>query len=181
MSARRLYLIILAGAAGAAVLAAAATPCAAEKRPASLLWANEETAPADGSPNEPGSPQKGSDDRLTNRGDDTGSLLSHSLAAVVVILALGGAALFVIKRLLPRLGVTQGRRIHIVETVYVGPRKALHLVQVGDRTLLVSGTRERLTLVADVTGSVDVALPEPAGGEKPRARFMIPDIGAEVR
>jgi len=192
MGVRRLYLIMLAGAAGTACLMAAAGPAAAEKRPASLLWESEEMTSADGSPDasaegsagesseEPGAAEKGDGDRLTNSGDDSTSLLGNSLAAIAVILVLGGAALFVIKRLLPKLGVTQGRRVHVIETVYLGPRKTLHVVQVGDRSLLLSGTRERLMLVADVTGSVDVPPPEPEA-EKPRARFMIPGAGAEVR
>jgi len=184
MGARRLYLMLWAGAAGAACLMAAATPSAAEKGPASLLWANaEKVSPngsRDGPPNETVATEKGDGDRLTSGGDDPSSLLGHTLAAIVVILILGGAALFVIKRLLPKLGVTQGRRIHLVETVYVGPRKTLHVVQVGDRTLLLSGTREQLRLVADVTGSLDVP-PQAPAAEKPRARFMIPDAGAEAQ
>ena len=195
MGARRVYLIVLAGAAGAAVLMAIAAPSAAEKRPASHLWASEGTesaggtsegaargSPADGSRADAGAAREGGDDRLANGGDGLGSssLLANSLAAVVVILVLGGAALVVLKRLLPKLGVTQGRRIRVVETVYLGARKTLHVVQVGDRTLLLSGTRERLALVADVTGSVDVSLRAPAGAETPRARFLIPDAGAEA-
>ena len=112
---------------------------------------------------------------------DTTDLLGHSLAAVLVILVLGVAAVFVVKRLLPRLGISQGRRIAVLETVYLGPRKSLHMVQVGERTLLVSGTRERLGLLADVTGSVpppDEAKPATAGGQ-PRARFQIPEAEPE--
>ncbi|MEA3367464.1 MAG: flagellar biosynthetic protein FliO [Planctomycetota bacterium] len=115
------------------------------------------------------------------KSSDTTDLLGHSLAAVLVILVLGAAAVFVVKRLLPRLGASQGRRITVLETVYLGPRKNLYVVQVGERTLLVSGTRERLGLLADVTGSVptpDEAKPPTAGG-RPAARFQIPEAEPE--
>lgn len=86
---------------------------------------------------------------------DSGSLVTQSLAAVLVILVLGAAAIFVVKRVLPRIGIAQGRRINVLETVYLGSRRSLHMVQVGDRTLLVGDTRERLGLLADLTGSVE--------------------------
>ncbi|MFO8014491.1 MAG: flagellar biosynthetic protein FliO [Phycisphaerae bacterium] len=108
-------------------------------------------------------------------------LLGHSLAAVLVILVLGAAAIFVVKRLLPRLGISQGRQVRVLETVYLGPRKSLYVVQVGDRTLLVSGTRERLGLLADVTGSVpppDETAPGTAPGT-PATRFRIPGTEPE--
>ena len=110
---------------------------------------------------------------------DTTGLLGHSLAAVLVILVLGAAAVFVIKRLLPRLGVSHGRRVSVLETVYLGPRKSLYVVQVGDRTLLVSGTRERLGLLADVTGSVPPAEETGSPPTAPlpsRTRFRIPGL-----
>jgi flagellar biogenesis protein FliO len=70
-----------------------------------------------------------------------------------VILVLGGVGIFVVRRLLPRMGLAQGRRISVQETVYLGSHKSLHLVGVGDRTLLLAGTRERLSLLADLTGA----------------------------
>jgi flagellar biogenesis protein FliO len=109
------------------------------------------------------------------------NLLAHSLAAVLVILVLGAAAIFVVKRLLPRLGISQGQRVRVLETVYLGPRKSLYVVQVGDRTLLVSGTRERLALLADVTGSVpppDESDPVTSAAG-PASRFRIPGFEPE--
>jgi len=110
-------------------------------------------------------------------------LLGHSLAAVLVILVLGAAAIVVVKRLLPRLGISQGRRVSVLETVYLGPRKSLYVVQVGERTLLVSGTREQLSLLADVTGSLP---PEEGNGPAPLAvapssgkRFRVPGLELE--
>ncbi len=126
----------------------------------------------------------GSDGLFTRKKPGEGTdLLGHSLAAVLVILVLGAAAIFVIKRLLPRLGISQGRRVSVLETVYLGPRKSLYVVQVGDRTLLVSGTRERLGLLADVTGSVPPAEETgspPAPMPPSRKRFRIPGLDPDT-
>jgi len=108
----------------------------------------------------------------TKNGYNTSDLLSQSLAAVLVILVLGVAAIFVVKRLLPRIGVSQGKQVRVLETVYLGPRMNLYMVQAGERTLLVSGTRERLSLLTDLTGSVPP--PEASGPDRPRARFTLP-------
>jgi len=64
----------------------------------------------------------------------------------------------------------------VLETVYLGPRKSLYMVRVGERTLLVSGTRERLGLLADVTDAVPPEAPTPDEGGRPRptARFRMP-------
>jgi len=106
---------------------------------------------------------------------DSGSLFAQSLAAVLIILVLGAAAIFVVKRLLPRLGISQGRRINVLETVYLGSRKSLHMVQVGDRTLLVGDTRERLGLLADLTGSIEVDdTPRPTPAKRKKPKFVIP-------
>jgi flagellar biogenesis protein FliO len=106
--------------------------------------------------------------------DDFPALLGQSLAAVVVILVLGGAAVVVAKRFLPRFGVGQGRQISVRETVYVAPRKSLHLVEVGDRTLLLAGTRERLSLVTDLTGSVESEGRSSSSPGRARRKFVLP-------
>ncbi|KPJ76843.1 MAG: hypothetical protein AMK72_06005 [Planctomycetes bacterium SM23_25] len=105
----------------------------------------------------------------------SGNLYAQSLAAVLVILVLGAGAIFVVKRLLPRLGISQGRRINVLETVYLGSRKSLHLVQVGDRTLLLGDARERLGLLADLTGSVDPDdAPRAVPVRRKKPEFVIP-------
>jgi len=108
---------------------------------------------------------------------DFGKVVAQSLGAVFVILVLGVVAILVVKRVLPRIGVTQGRRIHVLETVYLGPRRSLHMVKIGERILLVGATNEGLGLLSDLTGFVSLDDTEgPAGGGK-RPRFSVP--GAE--
>jgi len=100
---------------------------------------------------------------------DRGHLLWESLAAVLVILALGGLALFVMRRLVPRITAGRAKRIAVIETVHLAPQRSVHLVQVGSRSLLVGAGRDSLCLLADVTGALPL---EPA--QPPKARFVIP-------
>ncbi len=84
-------------------------------------------------------------------GYDTTGLLWQMLAATVVILVLGILAFVVVKRLLPKIGRTAGKRISVLETVYLQPKKALHLIQVGSRKLLIASSPEGLVRLDDVT------------------------------
>jgi flagellar biogenesis protein FliO len=76
------------------------------------------------------------------------------LAAVIVILVLGGLAMVVVRKLLPRIAPRSGKQMAVLETVYLGPRKALHLVRVGQQKFLLAGSREGLTVLAEVTDAM---------------------------
>jgi flagellar biogenesis protein FliO len=73
------------------------------------------------------------------------------LASLLVVLVLGALVFVVFKRLLPRLGVKVGRRIRVLETSYLGSRKAVHLLQVGSQRFLIGSTRDRITMLSEVT------------------------------
>ena len=96
---------------------------------------------------------------------DLGGLLYKVLAYTLIILVLGAVALVVVKKVLPRIGPPGGKSISVLETVYLGPKKTLHLLQVGSKKFLVAGSREQITLLGEVTAAL-------AGGdesEKPPA------------
>ena len=76
------------------------------------------------------------------------------LASVVVILVLGGVALVVIKKFIPRLAVSTGKKISVVETIYLGPRLSVHLVKVAGQRFLLSSTRDHISMLAKVAGAV---------------------------
>lgn len=50
-----------------------------------------------------------------------------------------------------------GQTIRMGETVRMGPRKALHLIRVGEKTFLISSSGDTLSLLADVSGCVNSA------------------------
>jgi flagellar biosynthetic protein FliO len=95
------------------------------------------------------------DDPNDPRGDlNTWELFLKMMAAVLLVVVLGIAAIYVSKKFLPKITSLSGRRIHIVETVSLGPRKALHLLQIGHQQLLIGSTSEGITALADVTDAL---------------------------
>ncbi|KKL51429.1 hypothetical protein LCGC14_2295610, partial [marine sediment metagenome] len=78
---------------------------------------------------------------LGQTGADAREMLFRMLGYVVVILVLGGIGLVVVKKVLPRIAPRAGKRIVVLETVYLGPRKSLHLLEVGSRRFLIAGSR----------------------------------------
>jgi flagellar biosynthetic protein FliO len=77
------------------------------------------------------------------------------LAAVVLVLALLGAALFLLKKRgaasfsFPRLAPASARRMEVIERLSLGPQHALHLVRVGGRSLVVATAPTSCHLLCD--------------------------------
>ena len=71
--------------------------------------------------------------------------------SVVLVVILGVGAIYVSRRLLPRLTHLPSKEIRIVETAYLGPRKAVHLVKIGDQRLLIGSTNENITMLTHVS------------------------------
>ena len=82
--------------------------------------------------------------------DDNPAPWGQMVAAVIVILVLGGVALLVIKKFIPRLAVSTGKTISVVESIYLGPRLTVHLVDVAGQRFLLSSTRDRISMLAEV-------------------------------
>ena len=78
----------------------------------------------------------------------------RAVLAVLFVLALLIAAIYVSKKLLPRITNLPGKEIRIVETVHLGPRKAVHLLEIGNRRFLIGSTNENITKLADLTGEI---------------------------
>ncbi len=105
---------------------------------------------------------------LPGGGDATG-MVWQMLAAAVVILFLGVVAIVVVKKVLPRLAKSRGRRISVLETAYLGPHKSVHLLQVGASKVLVGSSRDGVVKLGDVTAAfagdyTEVARGVEAGG-----------------
>jgi flagellar biosynthetic protein FliO len=71
--------------------------------------------------------------------------------AVLLVVVLGTAAIYISKKFVPRISSFTGKKIQVVETVHLGPRKAIHLIKIGERRLLIGSTNESITKLADVT------------------------------
>jgi flagellar biosynthetic protein FliO len=79
-----------------------------------------------------------------------GEFSFRAVVAVLFVLALLVGAIYVSKRLLPKITNLPGREIRIVETVHLGPRKAVHIIEIGTRRFLIGSTNENVTKLADL-------------------------------
>lgn len=80
-----------------------------------------------------------------------GELFFKMTFSVVLVLVLGAAAVYISKKVLPRITNLPGKEIRILETAHLGPRKAVHLIRIGNQRLLIGSTNESVTMLADVT------------------------------
>ena len=78
-------------------------------------------------------------------------LFFKMMLSVVLVVALGIAALYISKRLLPKITNPTGKRIKVLETAYLGPRKSIHLIEIDSQLILVGSTNERISKLTEIT------------------------------
>lgn len=78
-------------------------------------------------------------------------LFFKMMSSILLVAALGAAAIYASKRIMPRITNLPGKQMRIVETIYLGPRKTIHLLKIGEQRLLIGCTNETMTKLADVT------------------------------
>ncbi len=91
---------------------------------------------------------------ISNYDNLGGELYSKSLLAVLFVLVLGAAAIYVSRKLLPKITNLPGKEIRIVETIHLGPRKAVHLLEIGGRRFLLGSTNETINTLADLNSTM---------------------------
>jgi flagellar biogenesis protein FliO len=79
-----------------------------------------------------------------------GELYIKTILSVCLVIILGIAGVYISKKLLPKLTNLPGKEIHIIETVHLGPRRAIHLLEVGKRRFLIGSTNENISTLADL-------------------------------
>jgi flagellar biogenesis protein FliO len=84
-------------------------------------------------------------------GNATRELFFKTMFAVLLVGALGVAAVIFSKRLLPRIANLPGKEIRVLETAYLGPHKAVHLIEVANHRLLIGSTNETMTTLAHLS------------------------------
>jgi flagellar biosynthetic protein FliO len=84
--------------------------------------------------------------------------------ALVLVLIYG--CMYVLRRWPTGWLTANKKRVALLETTRLSPRQALHLVQVGDRTLLVGATDQAVTLLTEIAlpagEAVTAVQPQPA-------------------
>jgi flagellar biogenesis protein FliO len=97
------------------------------------------------------------DSNLPTQSDEiptTSELFFKMMFSVLLIVVLGAAAIYVSKKFGVRISNLPGKKVQIVETVNLGPRKAVHLLKIGNQGLLIGSTTESITMLADVTDTL---------------------------
>lgn len=90
----------------------------------------------------------------TNNGPGIRELFFKFMLSALFLVALGAAGIYVSKRFLPKIANLSGKEIRIAETVHLGPRKAVHLLEIGERRFLIGSTNENITRLADLTSTL---------------------------
>jgi flagellar biosynthetic protein FliO len=88
-----------------------------------------------------------------NSGSGTRELFFRFMVSVLFLVALGAGGIYVSKRFLPKIANMSDKEIRIIETVHLGPRKAVHLLEIGERRFLIGSTNENITRLADLTSA----------------------------
>ena len=83
--------------------------------------------------------------------DPEDGIYYRMMLAVLIVAVLGAAAIYVSRKLLPRITNLAGKEIRVAETVHLGPKKAVHLLEVGGRRFLIGSTSQSVTKLADIT------------------------------
>jgi flagellar biosynthetic protein FliO len=137
-------------------LASFAAPVSASIDPSRDAGLSPNTAP-----NEPVHPITSTQDSIfardtnfvlgTDRQFDTGPIYWRMMLAILLVLALGVAAYYVSKKVSGKIVNLPNRKIKLVETLYLGSKKSLHLIKVGDRNILVGTTPTNIIRIADLS------------------------------
>lgn len=89
---------------------------------------------------------------LTSTPDDgRDKLIKQFGYAIFLVMILGVGAFYFTRKLIPKLSMSRGKNISVIETVSLGPNRMLHLVEVGEnRKLLIGSTNQTINLLAHV-------------------------------
>jgi len=78
-------------------------------------------------------------------------LFFKMMFSVLLVVVLGGVAIYISRRFLPRIANLPGKEIHVLETAHLGPHKAVHLLKIGNQRFLIGSTTENITKLAELT------------------------------
>jgi flagellar biosynthetic protein FliO len=71
------------------------------------------------------------------------------ILSVFFVVALGIAAIYISKKFMPHKSLP-GKEMRIIESVPLGPQKAIHLLKIGNKRFLIGSTADNVTKLADL-------------------------------
>ena len=79
-------------------------------------------------------------------------LLKHFVSAIAIVIILGVIAYVLSKKVVPKLSISSGRAVNVIETVNLGSKRSLHVLKIGtDRKILIGSTNENINYLAEIT------------------------------
>ena len=96
-------------------------------------------------------------DKLKNRkissksNQEASKPASKLMSMLAIVGVLGFACWFVFKKYLPKVRAASGKKICVIENASLGRGQGLCFVEAGSKKLLIGVTREKISLVADLT------------------------------
>lgn len=82
------------------------------------------------------------------------------LVSILIITVLGAAAFILSRKLLPKIANAQGRQIQLIETLHLAPGKAVHLLTIGRRKILVASSKDGVRYLTDLSEFSESAFKE---------------------
>ena len=98
------------------------------------------------------------------------------IAALVLVIACIYGALYLLGRLMGKRGgkAAAGRNLEVLESTYVGPKKSVSLLRVGDRSVLVGVTDTGISMLTELSEQETASLlaAQDAPAEDPFGKFL---------
>ena len=82
--------------------------------------------------------------------DNLGNSLYRMILSLVVVIGLAVGVMYASKKILPKVSGISGKRVQVIETVSLGSRRAVHLLQVGHQQILIGSTQNTITRLAEL-------------------------------
>lgn len=86
--------------------------------------------------------------------DNLGGSLYRMMLSLVIVIALAIGAMVASKKILPKISGISSKRVKVIETVSLGSRRAVHLLQIGNRKILIGSTQNTITRLADIPDEI---------------------------
>ena len=100
-------------------------------------------------------PNKWTDPNMFDLSNNDNGMVGTLFKSVLMIIVLGGVAVYLSRKFMPKIRPTSGRDISIRETIHLGPQKTVHIIEVGSKRFLVGSSSESINMLADVTENLE--------------------------
>jgi flagellar biosynthetic protein FliO len=100
----------------------------------------------------------GSGDNTPNKADplnDPALLAASVFLRLIVVLLVMVAAFWILRRIQGNGWKGAHRQLQVLETTHLTPRRTIHLIQIGDRKLLIGATDQSISLLTELDEQPD--------------------------